>query len=75
MRNMVSTFPFYRWGNWGQEASVKLLVSERDPFFGEHIYLHSVNFVENALSIWNVVGGKSISVILLKRKPKVKDVT
>ena len=72
---MVSTFPFYRWGNWGQEASVKLLVSERDPFFGEHIYLHSVNFVENALSIWNVVGGKSISVILLKRKPKVKDVT
>ena len=54
---------------------MKLLVSERDPFFGEHIYLHSVNFVENALSIWNVVGGKSISVILLKRKPKVKDVT
>ena len=25
---MLSTFPFYRWENWGPEASVKLLVSE-----------------------------------------------
>ena len=25
---MLSAFPFYRWGNWGPEASMKLLVSE-----------------------------------------------
>ena len=28
----VSTFPFYRWGNWGLEALMKLLVSEWDAF-------------------------------------------
>ena len=24
MRKMLSTFPFYRWGNWGTEALMKL---------------------------------------------------
>ena len=35
------------WSNLAAAAAV----SERDPFFWEHIYLHSVNFVEGALSI------------------------
>ena len=28
----VSTFSFYRWGNWGLEVLMKLLVSEWDDF-------------------------------------------
>ena len=31
-RKVLSTFPFYRWGNWGTEALMKLLVSEWDAF-------------------------------------------
>ena len=71
---MLSTFPFYRWGNWGPEASMKLLVSEIDPFFWEHIYLHSVNFAESALSkmLWEE---NQFQLSLLKRKTKIKDVT
>ena len=69
---MLSTFPFYRWGNWGPEASMKLLVSERDPFFWEHIYLHSVNFVESAQMLR---GENQFQLSLLKRKTKNKDVT
>ena len=41
-RKVLSTFPFYRWGNWGTEALLNLLVSESNDF-GECIYLYLVN--------------------------------
>ena len=33
MRKVLSIIPFYRWGNWGKELLMKLLVSERDAFW------------------------------------------
>ena len=40
----VINIPTYRWGNWGTEALLNLLVIERNDF-GECIYLYLVNVV------------------------------
>ena len=44
MRKVLSTFPFYRWGNWvKQDPLMKLLLTERDAFWWA--YLAKVKFV------------------------------
>ena len=65
---MLSTFPFYRWGNWGTEASMKLLVSGRDPFF-LRAYLSTLKLCgKYTVYLEMLWGGESISVISTKKK-------
>ena len=45
-RKVLSTFPFYRWGNWVKGALVKLLVSERDAIWWAVLWTFSIIFTK-----------------------------
>ena len=65
---MLSTFPFYGWGNWGTEASMKLLVSERDPVV-LRAYWSTLGKLCGKYTVYlECCGGKLISVISIKKQ-------
>lgn len=67
-RSMLSTFPFDRWGDWGTEASMKFLVSERDPVVLRAYWSTLGTLCGKYTVCLECCGGKSISVISIKKK-------
>ena len=66
-RRMLSSFPFYRWGNWGTEASMNLLVNEGDPVV-LRAYSSTLGKLCGKYTVYlECYGGKSISVISTKK--------
>ena len=71
----LSTFPFYRWGNWLRlEALMKLLVCERDVSWWVNLSIQ-VNVVGKGIVCLDCWGKKSTSNLLIKKKNKIKYVT
>ena len=63
---MLSTFPLYRWGNWGTEALLNLLVIERNDF-GECIYLYLGNVVWKGIVYLDFGGEITLFQFYLKK--------
>ena len=65
---MLSTFSFYRWGNWGTEASMNLLVNERDPVVLRAFLSTLGKLCGKYTAYVECCGGISISVISTKKR-------